>query len=194
MPGLQNTLDRLGVPPLPRFTARGKRLTMIFGIFAIAYIGFLAYQNAAARKYLQALQLENPAGYLDVIRKEDGFESYIAAYSALHGFDSFKSDIPPFLVGRWTLKDAPERVALGFVFADCLNPMVLLNGQISLTIDGETAQHAVEYRIAGHDAYLRTEEDELIRLGIVSYSAGIDHLEIVPPGRSDKYYAYLCGN
>ncbi len=184
--------DRL--PAMPPLTRRAKRLTGILGGLLLAYLAVLVFQNREARLYFQNMQAENPARYLDEIRKADGFDAYLDQFVRLRGYTDFQPQIPPFLVGRWTLKDAPERVAMGFVFSDCINPMVLEGGAIILQTEGNPQTIPVDYRIAGHDVYMRSDEFGLIKIGLVSYASGIDHLELVPPGHSEKQYAYLCGN
>lgn len=170
------------------------RLLAVASVLGAIYVGYLAYQNNRAKAYYTALRQENPEQYLDDLRRAEGFESYLAKYRMLEGYYLPKTEAPRFLVGRWTLKAAPERVAPGTVMSDCPAPILFETGLIELDNGDGRRKFRVTYQLSGSDAYITGAEIGELRVRIVAYGASIDHLELVPPGASDRAYAYLCGN
>ncbi len=187
----------MSVVPMPARDRQRRKMMRVLAIGAACialYFGFLAFQNREARFYFENLRDTDPVRYLDDVRKSEGFESYLDKLRMLEGFDRFQTNAPPFLVGRWTLKTATERVAPGYVFPDCTDPIRFEVGSVTLGAGQNAQSYAAEYRISGHDIWMRIPEIGLIKVGLVSYAAGIDHLEIVPPGRQAKVFGYFCGN
>lgn len=170
------------------------RGAVIAVVLTAIYLGFLAAQNHAARLYFEKLRQDDPARYLDDVRKREGFASYLDKLRLLEGYDHFQAKAPAFLLGRWTLRTQPERITAGYVFPDCANPIAFQDGQVDIGSGDTRQQFSTLYSISGHDIWLNTAHDGLVKVGIISYAAGIDHLELVPPGKAARTYAYLCGN
>ncbi|MBI1418564.1 MAG: hypothetical protein GC146_15215 [Limimaricola sp.] len=160
----------------------------------VVYLGFLAAQNHEARLYFEKLRQDDPARYLDDVRKREGFASYLDKLRLLEGYEHFQTKAPAFLLGRWTLRKQPERITPGYVFPDCANPIAFQDGQVDIGSGDKRQEITTLYSISGHDIWLSTVGYGLVKVGIVAYAAGIDHLELVPPGQGTRAYAYLCGN
>ncbi|MFK5998343.1 MAG: hypothetical protein QM492_09575 [Rhodobacterales bacterium] len=174
---------------------------LIFGlIFGLLYTGYLNYQNHRAHAYYESLRQSDPVRYLDDLRQTEGFDSYLKKYRLLEGYNKFKTDVPPFLVGRWTMKSAPERIVAGTSSTQCPNSITFEQGLIELARGGKKLKYGVEYSIYGKDMYLRGTKTgslnipSMLKISMVIYVNSIDHLELVPPGQSQKYYAYRCGS
>lgn len=190
-------MSALSIALLPRRLRLRRKILKAAGVglaLTVVYFGFLAFQNHEAKLYFEQLRQTDPVRYLEDVRKSEGFESYLDKLRLLEGFDRFQPAAPPFLVGRWTLKTAPERVAPGYVFPDCTNPVRFETGLVTVGSGADAKSYDAQYRIAGHDIWLRVPQVGLVKVGLVAYAAGIDHLEIVVPGQTAKSYAYLCGN
>jgi hypothetical protein len=180
----------------PRFGLRARQIRALglALVLTAAYVAYLGIQNARVEGYFARLRIADPVRYLDDLRKNEGFESYLDKYRLLEGFSEFRPDVPVFLLGRWTLKDRPERLASGAVAADCLDPIAFEQG-LAQTGTGDAAlKSEAAYRIVGNDVYARIKDEGLVRIHLVIYGNGIDHIELVPPGRSQKFFGYYCGN
>ncbi|MGO4915540.1 hypothetical protein [Pseudogemmobacter sp. W21_MBD1_M6] len=169
------------------------KILLAASVFGAVYFLFLSLQNDRAQSYFEDLRRTNPDLYLDNLRKSDGFAEYVDTFRLLEGYYTDKIAAPPFLVGRWTMKPAPQRIASGTVFADCKDPIVFEQGLVEFARDGIKTQHQVTYRIIGQKVFLNGEDINHLAVTMVSYGAAIDHLELVPPGRDQTHYAYPCG-
>jgi len=179
-----------------RILLRRRTKRILFGglVFGAIYVLYLAYENRQAEHYYAGLRQTDPVRYLDDLRKAEGFESYLAKFRLLEGYSDYKPGAPPFLVGRWSMKTAPERTAPGTVVADCSDPVTFEKGLVEMVTNDTKSQFQVQYRIYGTDIYIRAAKAGLTKVGLVIYGSAIDHLEFVPPGRSERVYGYLCGN
>ncbi|GHE00042.1 hypothetical protein U879_10125 [Defluviimonas sp. 20V17] len=188
------------MPSLPerrRLTLRRETLNVLIGvaIFGALYIGYLAYQNHRAEAYYANLRKTDPLRYLDDLRKSEGFAAYLDKYRLLEGYTSDRPQVPPFILGRWTMRVVPQRVAPGTVFSDCLNPVSFQHGLFRLHEGPKAVAYKVEYRITGQDLILTGDRIGRLAVAMVSYGSAIDHLELHPPGEADQtYYAYRCGS
>ncbi|MGB8623873.1 MAG: hypothetical protein WCD16_13745 [Paracoccaceae bacterium] len=171
-----------------------RRSTLIFlacGIaFAIVYLVFLAYQDRRAAAYLEGLRHTDPDGYLEQIRMLDGFSRYAIEFGKLKKFDQFRPAAPAFMVGRWTLRDKPERIPVG-TSPNCSDPITFEYGRMEVTRDGISLPS--EFRLAGQLLEVRPRQGDPITVKLVSFGAAIDHLELIPPERDHLFYAYPCG-
>ena len=163
-------------------------------LFAALYVGYLAIQNHRAKVYYQELRKTDPLRYLDDLRKSEGFAAYLDKYRLLEGYTSAQPKVPPFIVGRWTMRKTPQRVAPGTVFPDCLSPVTFEHGIIRLDEGRNAKTFDVKYRISAQDLILTGGGIGRLAIAMVSYGSAIDHLEVSPPGGYGKVYAYLCGS
>jgi len=170
------------------------RLLITGLIFGLLYTGYLNYQNHRAHAYYESLRQSDPVRYLDDLRQTEGFDSYLKKYRLLEGYDKFKTDVPPFLVGRWTMKSAPQRTISGTSNATCPNSITFEQGLIELANGGKKSKYDVKYSIYGKDMYLLGSKTGTLQVAMVIYVNAIDHLELIPPGQTKKYYAYRCGS
>lgn len=188
------------MPSLPdrrRLTLRRETLNVLLGVavFGAAYIGYLAYQNYRAEAYYANLRKTDPMRYLDDLRKSEGFAAYLDKYRLLEGYAHDQARVPPFIVGRWTLRGAPQRVAPGIVFNDCANPVTFQHGLFRVNEGPKAKAYKVTYRITGQDLILSGDGIGRLPVAMISFGSAIDHLELhLPDDPSRLYYAYRCGS
>jgi hypothetical protein len=165
-------------------------LSIAGAAFVLIYFAFLAYQNHRATAYMADLKATDTRAYLDRIRKIEGFSAYLAARSKIYGEGEFNSNVPPFLIGRWTMHTEPTRLAVG-VAVDCTDPITLEFGMFR--IEKEEMTRPAKFRMVGETLEVKPLNKPVFDIRLVSYGPTIDHLELVPPGRGKTYYAYPCG-
>lgn len=158
-------------------------------IFTALYLVFLAYQEQHASRNLAALRESDPDSYLDRVRMLEGFDRYVRDFRTIKGFDQFRTNAPIFMIGRWTLRDAPERMPVGTLPA-CTDPIVFEYGRVKLPRDGTDL--LADFRLEGAELIVRPRAGEPFSVRLVGFAAAIDHLELVPPGRDALSYAYPC--
>ncbi|WP_322866291.1 hypothetical protein U5922_008850 [Aquicoccus sp. G2-2] len=158
--------------------------------FTIIYFLFLAYQNHRATAYMAELRESDTRAYLDQIRKLEGFSAYLAARSKLYGGDEYNSNVPPFLIGRWTMHTKPTRLGVGAA-VDCTDPITFEYGMFR--IEDEEMTRPAKFRMVGEMLEVKPLSTPVFDVRLISYGPAIDHLEFVPPGREETYYAYPCG-
>lgn len=188
MPALSSHRPRLR---LRRKTLLGAIVTLIC---AVVYLAFLGYQDDEARIFYQKLQKENPLRYLEDQRARDGFSNFLESYAKIQGYTQPNPAAPSFLVGRWGLRDAPQRIPPGTVEAKCIRPITFERNLIEMREGNKVEHFDVKYQIKGQKVLAIGPKVGTIQVAVVSYGAAIDHLELIPPGQSKKQYAYLCGN
>lgn len=170
-----------------------RRQTLVLGAAALgamlAYGMFLLAleRNAAAK--LEKLRRDDPAGYLEQIRKLEGFETYLALFADHYGFDQPRPVAPAFMVGRWTLRTQRERFSAR-VRTQCTDPITFEYGRLEIPRDDLRAR--ATYRIDGQDLIVAPATDDPFRVRLISFGATIAHLELQPPGREQSLYAYPC--
>ena len=168
---------------------------LIIGLaVGLVYSGYLTIQNRRAETYYENLRQSDPVRYLDDLRKNEGFDSYLDKFRLLEGYDKYQVDVPPFLVGRWTMKSAPERIAPRTTIAECSESITFEKGLVELSVDGKKTEYPVEYKIVGSDIWLLGKGIGRLKIGMVVYVNAIDHLELTPPGSDKQVYAYICGS
>lgn len=179
-----------------RLRLRRETLLAVLGVllFGILYVAFLAFQNSRAESYYENLRKTDPVRYLDDLRRNQGFASYLDTYRLLEGYGSPKAAAPSFLVGRWTMRTATMRVTPGSTFSNCSDPVAFEHGLIEIGAGKERKDFQTTYRLRGQEAVLDGPQLDGLKVRLVSYGAAIDHLEFVPPGRDTTVYAYRCGN
>lgn len=173
--------------------SRGERIAVGIALIAIAaYFLLLRHLDGRAEIYFRDLRENDPATYLTNLREAQGFETYLAEYAVLEGFDEFRPQTPGFLVGRWTMRESPLRLTPGQGPDVCSDPAVFEYG---LYMSPEAAQTSipVQYRLEGIDVLMRDYSDRVYPISLIAYGAQLDHLEFTPPGRKAPVYAYLCG-
>lgn len=176
---------------------RGRRartgMLMAAGLVAFfaVYTWFLGYQEARVKEIFAGLRTSNPDLYLTELSKVVGFDRYLREYRSLKGYDRFRSDVPPFLLGRWALFPEAKRVS-DFYFADnCINSIIFEDGFVKTS--GEvTAIHAVDYRLDGNTVTLQLHDGANVPVTLVSYGVRLHHVELTLPGFPGTRYGYLC--
>lgn len=183
-------------PDRRRLLVRRDTLKVLAGValFAALYVGYLAVQNHRAKAYYEQLRKTDPLRYLDDLRKSEGFAAYLDKYRLLEGYTAAQPKVPPFIVGRWTMRNTPQRVAPGTVFPDCLSPVTFEHGIMREGDGPKASTYHVDYRINGQDLILTGDQIGRLPIAMVSYGSAIDHLEFTPPGGYGKVYAYRCGS
>ena len=161
-------------------------------VLAVMYLGILHVLDGRAERYFQSLQNSNPELYLAQLRERRGFDAYLADYSRMEGFDSFKTEAPAFLTGRWSMRPQPVRMIPGTAPAECSNPVTFDYGLL-LFRDSSGVSLPATYRISGDTVEIRNKTMGTLPVTLISYGSEIDHLEFVPPGKKDRVYAYRCG-
>ena len=158
----------------------------------VVYLVVLGVLDRRAEAYFLRLRTENPVPYLDQLRESRGFAAFLPAYRELNGFDSFRPQPPNFMVGRWTMRSETLRLVPGTAPDTCSDPVTFDYG-LYLTVESGGVALPVQYRIAGDRVEMKSRDDAVFDIDLAIYGSQLDHVEFVPPGRSDKVYAYLCG-
>lgn len=158
----------------------------------VAYFAMLWVLDGRAGAYFEELRRTDPGLYLTQIRESEGFESFLAEYRTLEGYENFRPAAPAFLVGRWTVRSAPIRLVPGTAPEECTDPVTFDYG-LFLQVESGGVALPVGYRIEGNTVEMRTTSAGVVPIDIVSYGAQMDHIAFVPPGSTDRVFAYLCG-
>ena len=161
-------------------------------VACVIYFGVLHLLDGRAKSYLEEVRQSNRSMYLTILRQTQGFDTYLAEYTELEGYDSFRPLTPVFLVGRWTMRDEPMRLSPGTTPTECSNPLTLNYGLL-LEHDAGGLTLSVQYRINGKIVEVRNAATGIMPIHLVSYGGQLDHIEFVPPGESETVYGYLCG-
>jgi len=167
-------------------------LTGVIVAAMFIYFGVLHVLDGRAESYFQTLRQSDPDLYLTQLREASGFATYLASYTEMEGFGSYKSTTPTFLVGRWTLRHARLRLTPGTAPSECTAPVTFEHG-LMLVHDNISAPIKVSYRIEGDTVQVKSADGTVLPVKIVSYGADLDHVEFVPPGQTAGVYAYTCG-
>ncbi|SES15104.1 hypothetical protein SAMN04490244_106144 [Tranquillimonas rosea] len=175
---------------------RPARIEVVGGLVALAasvvYFGALHVLDGRAGLYLEELRQSDPDRYLTVLRESRGFEAFLEEYRALADYDEFQRLPPTFLIGRWTPRPAQLRLAPGTSPEQCSDPMTLGDGMYQ-QLDTGGVSLPVTYRIEGQTVQMRTEDEGIMPIELVSYGGELDHIRYVPPGAEFPVYGYLCG-
>ena len=158
------------------------------GLFA----GYLYTKNRLAQERLSSLANTDMVRYLDELRRLEGFDTYLSVYRERMGFADFRPRAPRFLIGRWTLRDEAVRLPPSGSFAECDQPLVIEYGRIAITASPAVAEEAAYRLTEDEELEVRTERNGVIPITIVAHGTRIDHLELTPPGREDRMFAYPC--
>lgn len=168
---------------------RGLMLGATALIATLFYAGFLFEHERRAAANLEKLRLDDPVGYLEQIRKLEGFETYLTLFAEHHGFGTARPVAPAFMIGRWTMRDARERISAR-ARPDCSDPITFEYGRLVIPRDDIHAR--ATYRIAGQTLVVAPAAYDPVEVSLVSFGSTVDHLVLQPPGRSQTYYAYPC--
>lgn len=175
--------------------ARRQRLTALgIGIAILAfaaYTVFLTYADRAAKTHYAELRGTEPDLYLSEIRKALGYSRFLEEYRTLKGYDRNQAIVPPFLLGRWALFDAPKRVSDLYYPGTCLNSIEIEDGRIRVLGD-KSSEHAATYRMDGDTVTATLADAEPMAIRLVAYGAHLHHIELQPPGYGQTAYGYLC--
>lgn len=175
-------------------TFRPSKRTILLALGGIVltfmYMGFLEYMDHRAEGYLNNLRKTDHLAYLDELRKMEGFPTYLAAREKMDPDLGFGPGVPTFMVGRWSMRPETTRLPVG-VAVDCTNPITFEFGRVRLFAD-ELVLPA-QYHLVGDTLRVRPDNRPIFNVRIVSYGSSIDHLELMPPDRASKFYAYHCG-
>jgi len=152
----------------------------------------LRAMDGRAETYFRNTRTSNPDLYLEQLRASRGFAAFLPEYAALKKFEDFTPHTPEFLIGRWTMRSEQIRLAQGETPSQCSDPITFDFG-IVLMVEPQSTTLPVSYRIAEGQVDLRIVQGETLAITPVAIGASIDHLEFVPPGRTDTVYAYFCG-
>lgn len=155
----------------------------------VAYAAFLVSQERRAEDYLEVLRTTDPSGYLEQIRKLDGFDAYLSEFAKHQNFDEVQTVAPAFMIGRWSLRTDPERIS-AMVRLECHDPITFEYGRLEIPKDDIRVR--ATYSIDGATLIVAPATRDAFRVKLVSYGSRIDHLELTPPGRDKVFYAYPC--
>lgn len=180
-----------GALALLRTLSRTNTLLLSGGIVValIAYAVFLVDQQNRAEARLEHLRVTDRTGYLEQIRKLDGFDAYLAEFAKHQNFDTEQTVAPAFMIGRWSLRDEPERIS-AMVRLECHDPITFEYGRLEIPDDDIRVR--ATYTINGDTLVVSPATRDAFRVKLVSYGSRIDHLELTPPGRDKVFYAYPC--
>jgi hypothetical protein len=165
---------------------------ILIGAAIIGYFSMLKVMDMRASDYFMRNRTTNPDLYLEQLRAIHGFSAFLPEYATLKGFDHYTELPPEFLIGRWSMRSAPVRFTAGEHPAQCTDPITFDYGLV-LMVEPQSTTRPVDYRIEGGKVDVQIAQGDTFEVTPVSFGASVDHLEFVPPGRTDKVYAYFCG-
>lgn len=180
-----------------KFPPRVRRLKnvaiIVFSIFimAVGYVYFLHVENREIAVAEAERRQNDPVGYLSEIRLSQGFYHYLAAFRRVYGYDRFQQAVPPFLLGRWSLYAAPQRVTDEYVPPTCADSIAIEDGRIK-TYGKHARNWSVTYRIVKSTVEARTAGGTMLPIRLVSYDVNLHHIEVTLPGDHKPLYGYLC--
>lgn len=186
-------MARLVMPRMKPFSRKDLISAVIVATAVTFYLAGLKVMDTRAASYIQQTRSSDPDLYLEQLRASHGFTAYLPEYAALKKFEGFTPYTPEFLIGRWTMRDQPMRLAAGERPHQCSDPITFDYGLL-LMVEPAAMTLPVNYRIANGKVLVRTVMDDEFEVTPVSFGAQIDRLELVPPGRSKKVFAYFCGS
>ena len=168
---------------------------LIAGILVLAagtgYIYFLKLKDQETVENLSVLRQHDPVHYLQEVRIHEGFERYLAEYSATHGYNHFSDEVPDFLLGRWALFQQRQRVGYHYIADDCSTFLGIEDGQIKAV--GEVqANYPAQYRISGSMVEADIGSGVIVPIELVSYGLDLHHIVVTLPGHPQPFYGYLC--
>ncbi|NOX39225.1 MAG: hypothetical protein GXP05_01540 [Alphaproteobacteria bacterium] len=174
---------------------RIKRETMgilIFGIILLAgYIWFLNHQQNRAERYFANLKMSAPQQYLNEIKGVAGYNFYLREYRRINGYDRLKSKAPDFLLGRWSIASTAKRVSASYTTPECLNPLLIENGRITLPNTAGPI-NGVSYKLVANDLVVALPDSKKLEIGLVSTGILLHHLELKFPGQLKTSFGYSC--
>lgn len=176
---------------MSRIKLRRQTLVLFAGTVAalLAYGMFLFAHEQRAAATLDELRRTDMSGYLEQIRKLEGFEAYLALFTAHRNFDQPRALAPAFMIGRWTLREERERIS-ALTRPECRDPITFEYGHLEIPLDNIRVR--ATYRIEGQNLFVAPATMKPFTVRLVSFGSRIDHLQLQPPGRDRTYYAYPC--
>jgi hypothetical protein len=160
-------------------------------LLGFGYIYFLKVEDAHAVADLSQLRHADPVRYLENVRHQQGFGTYLAKLKQNYGFEHFKRDVPPFLLGRWALFDEPQRVGYQYIAEDCSDYVAIEDGAIK--VRGETeAVYPATYRISRSTVEADVGTGKALPIQLVSYGMDLHHIVVTLPGQQKPRYGYIC--
>ena len=125
------------------------------------YVYFLRVVDQKVAVSEARRRAENPVQYLNDVRQGQGFHRFLAEFRQIYGYDRLQSTVPPFLLGRWSLADAPKRVSDEYVPEPCGDSVAIEDGRIK-TFGKAPIDMPVSYGIEGSTVQARTANGALI--------------------------------
>ena len=175
-------------------TSKNRTALLVAVGLVLFYLGYFALlqraENQASADYAQ-LRQGDAAHYLEEVEALRGFDAYFDEFAKMHDYSTPRDDVPPFLVGRWAMFDAPKQVQDSYIPEDCVNSLMIEDGRVK-TFGDKAAQYDVQYSIAGDKVIAATQAGEQLKIDPVAYSSHIHHLVVNMPGTDGPVYAYLC--
>jgi len=175
--------------PLSRkeWISAGAILALVVGYFTT-----LSEMDGRAEAYFRETRATDPELYLEQLRAGRGFGAFLPEYAELNGFDKLAPHAPDFLIGRWTMRTEALRLTPGERPDKCSDPITFDYGLV-LMVEPDSATLPVSYLISDGKVELHNlQNDDIYAVTPISFGSQIDHLEFVPPGRSEPVLAYLC--
>jgi len=167
-------------------------LGILLSLVIIAGYGwFLTTQEVRVRSYLAELRTNDPNAYLVRIKQIGGFEEFLDEYRVIEGFQQPRSAAPSFLLGRWSLTDTAKRVSDKYTVDNCVSPLLVENGRITLPGD-RAARSPVTYELRGNLLNVMLPDGKTMPIRLISFGVNLHHLELVLPGSDKTFFGYAC--
>ncbi|MBK1667723.1 hypothetical protein CKO28_06705 [Rhodovibrio sodomensis] len=108
------------------------RVALLVALALTVYVPLMLSAERQAAQRLEELRAEDPQAYLEVLKREEGFDAYLAAFARLRGFDDWRAAPPVFLHGRWRLYETRQYVDDSFAPEPCTPAVRFLEGSVRL--------------------------------------------------------------
>ena len=188
---MQHVLPRLFRNP------RSSGLFILLGVaLLVGYVFLLEHEERTMDAYYSDLRDSNPARYLTEIRQAHGFQVYLDEYLALNDYKTPTTDVPPFLIGRWSLFEEEKRVGDDFIPSSCLLSLEIEDERLKLLSEDKTV-FPVAYTMDGDIATAHRPDGAPVLIQVVAYGSHVHHIEVqnlpgVPASADGPLYGYLC--
>lgn len=169
------------------------RLVLFVALALAILLPAIEWRELQVERELAELRETQPQAYLDRLRQQEGFSSYLPAYAELNGYRDWHARPPGFLEGGWRLYEVKQEVSTDFRPDVCHPAIYVEPGELHLRGPGDRYPDA-RYRI--RDGRIEVQLLDAGRFTITPVAPGehIYYLKIDGlPGTDGPRYAYRCG-
>lgn len=160
-------------------------------VLIAAYVVFLEYEDNKMGKYYAELRATQPSLYLSKLARLHGFDAYLNEFAALEHYDQPRREVPPFLLGRWTLSAEEKPVGDNYIPDACLDGAEIEDGMIRM-FGAYKGDYEVKYQMVGPKTEALLANGDVILITVRAFGSHLHHIELAVPGQPRSLYGYIC--